>query len=76
MSEARRNLDWEKQFELAMDGEKSKKILCGIHLEREDGLCTMCEKSAVSVLSIKSSYSYDRHHGLINIQKKQPASFQ
>lgn len=43
MSEARRNLDWEKQFELAMDGEKARKYRVDSTPERED-TCTMCGK--------------------------------
>ena len=43
MSEARRNLDWEKQFELAMDGEKARKYRADSTPERED-TCTMCGK--------------------------------
>lgn len=43
MSEARRNLDWEKQFELAMDGEKARRYRADSTPERED-TCTMCGK--------------------------------
>ncbi|WP_235843904.1 MULTISPECIES: phosphomethylpyrimidine synthase ThiC [Clostridiaceae] len=43
MSEARRNLDWEKQFELAMDGEKARRYRAESTPERED-TCTMCGK--------------------------------
>lgn len=43
MSEARRNLDWERQFELAMDGEKARKYRADSTPERED-TCTMCGK--------------------------------
>lgn len=43
MSEARRNLDWERQFELAMDGEKAKAYRTESTPERED-TCTMCGK--------------------------------
>ena len=43
MSEARRELDWEKQFELAMDGEKARKYRAESTPERED-TCTMCGK--------------------------------
>lgn len=43
MSEARRELDWDKQFELAMDGEKAKRYRAESTPERED-TCTMCGK--------------------------------
>lgn len=43
MSEARRELDWEKQFELAMDGEKARVYRAQSTPERED-TCTMCGK--------------------------------
>lgn len=43
MSEARRELDWEKQFELAMDGEKARAYRAQSTPERED-TCTMCGK--------------------------------
>ncbi len=43
MSEARRELDWEKQFELAMDGEKARTYRAQSTPERED-TCTMCGK--------------------------------
>ena len=43
MSEARRELDWEKQFELAMDGEKARRYRAESTPERED-TCTMCGK--------------------------------
>lgn len=43
MSEARRELDWEKQFELAMDSEKARAYRAESTPERED-TCTMCGK--------------------------------
>jgi phosphomethylpyrimidine synthase len=43
MSEARRNLDWERQFELAMDSEKARRYRAESTPERED-TCTMCGK--------------------------------
>ncbi|MCH1983183.1 phosphomethylpyrimidine synthase ThiC [Ruminococcus sp. OA3] len=43
MSEARRELDWERQFELAMDGEKARRYRAESTPERED-TCTMCGK--------------------------------
>lgn len=43
MSLARRELDWEKQFELAMDGEKARRYRAESKPERED-TCTMCGK--------------------------------
>lgn len=43
MSEARRELDWEKQFDLAMDGEKARRYRAESTPERED-TCTMCGK--------------------------------
>ncbi|MBN7773106.1 phosphomethylpyrimidine synthase ThiC [Clostridium aminobutyricum] len=43
MSEARRELDWEKQFELAMDGEKARRYREESLPEKED-TCTMCGK--------------------------------
>ncbi|WP_027622819.1 phosphomethylpyrimidine synthase ThiC [Acetivibrio clariflavus] len=41
MSEARKNLDWDKMFELAVDGEKAKKYRESSKPENED-TCTMC----------------------------------
>ncbi len=43
MSDARRNLDWEKQFELAIDSDKARKYRAESTPERED-TCTMCGK--------------------------------
>lgn len=43
ISEARRNLDWEKQFELAIDPEKARKYRAESKPEKED-TCTMCGK--------------------------------
>ena len=43
MSEARRELDWEKQFELAMDPEKARRYRAESKPEKED-TCTMCGK--------------------------------
>ena len=39
----RRNLDWEKQFELAIDPEKARRYRAESTPERED-TCTMCGK--------------------------------
>lgn len=43
MSEARRELDWERQFDLAMDSEKARTYRAESKPERED-TCTMCGK--------------------------------
>lgn len=43
MSRARRELDWEKQFSLALDGEKARRYRAESTPERED-TCTMCGK--------------------------------
>lgn len=43
MSNARRNLDWEKQFSLALDEEKAKRYRAESTPEKED-TCTMCGK--------------------------------
>ncbi len=43
MSEARRNLDWEQQFKLAIDSEKPRRYRCESKPEHED-TCTMCGK--------------------------------
>ena len=43
MSEARRNLDWDRQFELAMDSEKARRYRAESTPEKED-TCTMCGK--------------------------------
>lgn len=43
MSEARRNLDWDRQFELAIDEEKARRYRVESTPERED-TCTMCGK--------------------------------
>ncbi|MCM1178691.1 MAG: phosphomethylpyrimidine synthase ThiC [Clostridium sp.] len=43
MSRARRELDWEKQFSLAMDEEKARRYRAESTPERED-TCTMCGK--------------------------------
>jgi phosphomethylpyrimidine synthase len=41
MSEARKNLDWGKMFELSIDSEKAKKYRESSKPEHED-TCTMC----------------------------------
>lgn len=43
MSEARQNLDWERMFELAIDGEKARRYRESSIPEHEDS-CTMCGK--------------------------------
>jgi len=43
MSEARRNLDWDKMFELAMHPEKAREYRASSRPEEED-TCTMCGK--------------------------------
>ncbi|BAF58825.1 thiamine biosynthesis protein [Pelotomaculum thermopropionicum SI] len=43
MSEARRNLDWQKMFELALDPEKARRYRAESQPESED-TCTMCGK--------------------------------
>lgn len=43
MSEARRNLDWERQFDLAIDPNKARDYRTSSTPERED-TCTMCGK--------------------------------
>ncbi|OAT81675.1 phosphomethylpyrimidine synthase ThiC [Desulfotomaculum copahuensis] len=43
MSEARRNLDWEKMFALAVDPEKARRYRAESRPENEDS-CTMCGK--------------------------------
>lgn len=43
MSEARRNLDWERMFQLAIDGDKARKYREDSKPEHEDS-CTMCGK--------------------------------
>lgn len=43
MALARRNLDWDRQFELAIDPEKAKRYRATSTPERED-TCTMCGK--------------------------------
>ena len=43
MSEARRNLDWDRQFDLAIDEEKARRYRAESTPERED-TCTMCGK--------------------------------
>ena len=41
MSEARRNLDWQRMFDLALDPEKARRYRAESHPEKED-TCTMC----------------------------------
>ena len=43
MSEARRELDWDKQFDLAIDSEKARRYRAESTPEKED-TCTMCGK--------------------------------
>ena len=43
MSEARRELDWEKMFDLAIDSEKARRYRAESKPENED-TCTMCGK--------------------------------
>ena len=56
MSEARRNLDWEKQFELAIDPEKARRYRAESKPEKED-TCTMCGKMC-AVRNITVSYTH------------------
>lgn len=51
MSEARRNLDWDRQFELAIDEEKARRYRAESTPERED-TCTMCGKMCAVRLSL------------------------
>ena len=44
MSEARRNLDWEKQFELAIDGGVKARKYRGESTPEHEDTCTMCGK--------------------------------
>ena len=41
MSTARKNLDWESMFDLALDGEKARRYRASAKLEKED-TCSMC----------------------------------
>lgn len=43
MGEVRRELDWEKQFDLAIDGDKARRYRAESKPEKED-TCTMCGK--------------------------------
>jgi len=43
MSEARRNLDWSKMFQLAIDPEKARRYRAESQPDSED-TCTMCGK--------------------------------
>ena len=43
MGEARRELDWDKQFDLAIDGDKARRYRAESKPEKED-TCTMCGK--------------------------------
>ncbi|MDY5913140.1 MAG: phosphomethylpyrimidine synthase ThiC, partial [Inconstantimicrobium porci] len=43
MSEARRELDWDKQFDIAIDSDKAKRYRAESKPEKED-TCTMCGK--------------------------------
>ena len=43
MSQARRDLDWEKMFDLAIDSEKARRYRAESKPENED-TCTMCGK--------------------------------
>lgn len=43
MGEARRELDWERQFDLAIDGDKARRYRAESKPEKED-TCTMCGK--------------------------------
>ena len=49
MAYARRDLDWEKQFELAIDGERARKIRDA--RKTESDACSMCgELCAVKIV--------------------------
>ena len=56
MSEARKNLDWETQMELAIDPIKAKKIR-GDNPPQENDVCTMCGKFC----AIKQVREYFEH---------------
>ncbi len=43
MSDARRNLDWDKMFSLSLDGEKARRYRSELTPENQDS-CTMCGK--------------------------------
>jgi phosphomethylpyrimidine synthase len=50
MAEARANLDWQKEFKIALDPDKAKDIY--YRIKTEDEACTMCGKyCAVKILS-------------------------
>ncbi len=64
MSEARRNLDWEKHFELAIDPEKARRYRAESKPEKED-TCTMCGKmcavrNIIKIFEVKTSISWTK----------------
>ncbi len=42
MARARKELDWKKQFELAIDPEKARRLRAESGVDEEHGACTMC----------------------------------
>jgi phosphomethylpyrimidine synthase len=54
MAKARENLDWEKQFELAIDPETARKYREERKPEKDEETCTMCGK----LCSIKRVHEY------------------
>jgi phosphomethylpyrimidine synthase len=44
MAKARKRLDWEKQFELAVDQEKAKELRCKRPPVIDPSVCAMCGK--------------------------------
>ncbi len=42
MAKARKELDWKKQFELAIDPEKARRLRAESGVDEEHGACTMC----------------------------------
>ena len=54
MAKARENLDWEKQFELAIDPETARKYREERKPRKDEETCTMCGK----LCSIKRVHEY------------------
>jgi phosphomethylpyrimidine synthase len=54
MAKARENLDWEKQFELAIDPETARKYREERKPQKDEETCTMCGK----LCSIKRVHEY------------------
>ncbi len=58
MAYARRDLDWEKQFELAIDGDRARKIRDA--RKTESDACSMCGGELCAVKIVKEAFGGEK----------------